>query len=147
MCLNSSENSMTTALSGMLQVKAYRILRQHVNEVLSQFNISLTEWAIICEVHKNKKMRLAEIAAFLEVESPLVTNLIDDLLKKKFVSRKNDKNDKRAKVVTVSKHALEMLPKIEENIRRKMETILSGITEEELQIYFKVLGAIANQGD
>jgi DNA-binding MarR family transcriptional regulator len=136
---------MTTALSGMLQVKAYRVLRQHVNEVLVNYDLSLTEWAILCNVHENKKMKLAEIAMFLEVESPLVTNLIDQLLKKKFVIRKNDKNDKRAKIVSLSKNAITKLPEIEENLRKKMETLLSGISEVELETYFRVLSAITAQ--
>lgn len=127
---------------GLIQAQSHKILREQVNEALKLFNLSMTEWIILCLLFENKRMRLSELAAILEVESPHVTNLIELVVQKGFVLRVEDASDKRAKLVSITKKGAELLPLVENAVVDKMRRLLKGVEDKDLDIYFKVLSTI-----
>src|SRR5688572_5058374 len=100
--------------AGLLQGKAYRALNIHLNKTLFPYDLSVPEWKLIGQLFENGPMKLAAIAERLNVEPPLITNLIDQLEKKELVERISDKKDRRAKIIHATKKAQKIIPRVDQ---------------------------------
>lgn len=129
----------TTYKSGLLQAKAYRIMRSHLAKILSAYDLSIPEWTILGQVYEQEGVRLAEISDILSVEAPLVTTLTDQLVLKEFVTRTDDPQDRRAKLLTLTPKGKELVPQIEHSASIRMKELMHGITDEDLFAYNRVL--------
>ncbi len=128
--------------AGLLQGKAYRILTIQLTSVLSPFSISVPEWKLLGQLHDHGSMKLAKLANLLNVEAPLVTSLVDSLEKKKLVKRTNDKEDKRAKVIEVTKKGTDLVEKLEPEVKAAMRHLLRGVERNDFEGYIRVLELI-----
>lgn len=133
-----------TYKAAVLQTASHKALRNHVVEVLAEFDLSPTEWTIIGHIFHNESLRFVDIATLLQVEPPHITTLIDVLQKKKLVQRKEDPNDRRAKRIYLTKKSEDLVPSIEIELSSRMNLLLEGIKPEEMATYFRVLEAIIN---
>ncbi len=132
-----------TYQSELLQVKAYRILRNHVLDALAKSGLSTTEWAILGIVYERKDgMRLSELAATLDVEAPFVTAVTNDLQKKELIEIIIHPKDRRAKLLFITKKSKSLVPKVEESLKSMLKELLSGTTKEDMDTYRKVLETI-----
>lgn len=129
----------TTYKSGLLQSKAYRIMRGHLAKILSVYDLSIPEWTILGQVFEQDGIRLAEISNILSVEAPLITTLSDQLEKKGLVARADDPQDRRAKLLKLTEKGRELVPKIEMDANAKIKALLTGISDADLLVYNRVL--------
>jgi DNA-binding MarR family transcriptional regulator len=67
-----------------------------------------------------------------------VSRIIDKLYFKKLVDREESKADRRQKDIKITKAGLDLLSKMDES-ERKVDTLLSNLTEEELVILNSLL--------
>ncbi len=132
--------------AGLLQGKAYRVLATHLTKALLPFHLSIPEWKLLGKLSEQPNMKPARLAEVLGVEPPLITSLVAGLEKKKLLRRVDDKNDKRAKVITSTKKGLELVEAIEPVVRAEMRDLLKGTTYDELLAYLKILSAIVTNG-
>jgi len=132
-----------TYTSGILQVKAYRILQAHVSMTLGEFQLNPSEWSILGLVFESKNgIRHAEIASMLNVEAPLITMLVDDLEKRNLVERLNHPQDGRVKLLYLTQKSKMLIPQIEKKLKEALQKLLSGVSHKDMDIYRKVLEAI-----
>lgn len=132
-----------TYKSGILQVKAYRILQMKVSQTLGTFQLNPTEWSIIgITFESSNGIRLTEIATLLNVETALITILVNKLERKKLVERYPHPTDKRAKLLLLTQKGKHLIPRVEEKLKEEMHLLLTGISEAELNTYRKVLETI-----
>lgn len=129
----------STYTSLLLQSQAVRTLKKNYNSILSEYNLSVTEWMLIGQLYDEKELQASEIAEILDVKPPLVTNLIAQLEKKELVVRKKDSKDSRAKVIVMSKKTEELVPKIEDDLKKTMKKSLGKTSLNDLLNYQKVL--------
>lgn len=129
--------------AGLLQGKAYRVLSDHVSTTLQPFDLSITEWKILGQLYDKEKLQLNEIAKILEVEPPLITKLVARMETKDLVSRTANLDDKRVKIVEISKQGKKLIPEIEKKVKQSLKNLLKGVNLHDLVIYAKVLKAIA----
>jgi MarR family 2-MHQ and catechol resistance regulon transcriptional repressor len=134
---------LTTYNTGLLQAKAYRVLKSYMSGHLLKYGLSMPQWAFLGVVFDAKKMRLVELAQFLDVEAPFATNLADQLQKKGYVKRIADKEDRRAKYIVLTSKGEALVPEIEEDTKNAMRLIYKHISPVELATYIKVLDAIS----
>lgn len=130
--------------TGLLQGKAYRVLNTSVTKALLAQDVSIPEWKLLGQLHDHGLMRLADLAQRLDVEPPLVTKLIDGLEKKNMIKRTSHPQDKRAKVISITKKGKDAVLTLEVPVKTAMGKLLQGITPEELRIYLRVLQTIVN---
>lgn len=135
----------TTYKSGLLQAKSYRIIRAHLAKILAAFDLSIPEWTILGQVFEQDGVRLAELSEILSVEAPLVTTLADQLEKKGHISRSDDPQDRRAKLLTLTQKGKEIVPLIENDASLKIKDLLKDIAIEDLSAYYRVLEFIVNK--
>jgi DNA-binding MarR family transcriptional regulator len=131
--------------AGLLQAKAYRLLKTHTGKTLQQYGLTMAEWAVVGHLMDiSKGLRLADLSTLLGVEPPLVTRLVDSLEDQQLVRRQSDKSDRRAKRICLSAKGGKLVVTVETAMRQSMKELLVGVGFEDLQSYLRVLRAICN---
>ncbi len=137
-----------TYKAGILQVKAFRILQSKVSQTLSKFDLNPSEWSILGLISASTNgIRLAEVASALNVETPLITALVNNLEELKLVERFNHPSDKRAKLLYLTPKGKHLIPLVENSLKETLFKLLEGVTQEELNTYRKVLEVIVTNSN
>ncbi len=122
-----------------IQGKAYRLLRFHVRDVLEEFNITPTEWAVMGLLLSRNELSQSDIGEYLSVEAPLVTNIVSTMEKKNLLFKKGSPTDARRKIITLTDTTKKEIPRIEKRVQEAMYDIFSELGEQKMKIYFEVL--------
>jgi MarR family transcriptional regulator for hemolysin len=146
--ITTAGENRTTYRVGLLQAKAYRILRQHTDKKLMPFDITSTHWALLGLLYDTKSgMRPSEIANELGVEAPLVTRLVNEFKKKKIIEQHQDKSDSRANVLFLTAAGKAEVKKIETYLRAEMTPLIKDISFGDLLSYLLVLSKIIENAE
>jgi MarR family transcriptional regulator for hemolysin len=132
-----------TYITGNIQSRAYRLLREHVYSVLSEFDLTPTYWAMIGIIAEARDgVRQVEIAHNLHVKAPLVTNMARQLQDKGLVQSVQNQFDARAKLLALTPTGKKYLKTVETALHEHLNQLLNGLTENDLIAYHKVLTTI-----
>ena len=71
----------------------------------------------------------------------MVTELVEHLILMDLVKTQTDSEDKRAKLVLLTKKFKILVPQIEQALTKSLNDILRGVSPEDLQAYQRVLEA------
>ena len=108
-----SDEPPATYRIGLLQSRAYRIMKQRTTQHLSVFDISPFDWALLGLLFDSKKgMRCRTIAEEIGVEAPFVTSRTRILKHKGLIDEKGDKVDHRAKILRLTEKGKNFVTKI-----------------------------------
>lgn len=133
----------TTYQVGLLQTKAYRVLKQHTARVLSEFDISTIEWAFLGLLNDNPKgLRLNVLATELGVEAPFITQMSIRLKKTGYFEHREDPEDSRAKIIMMTKEGKEFVASAEKHLRAETKALFLGVSTSDLLTYISVLDTI-----
>ena len=130
-------------ITGTTQAKAYRILRVHVYDVLSHYDLTPTYWSMLgIIIQARDGVRSVEIAETLHVKAPLVTIMSQDLQKRGIIRSVPNQFDARAKLLVVTPQGKKFMKTIEDKLNKALGQLLHGLTGEEMKTYDKVLRTI-----
>ena len=129
---------------GLLQAKAYRVLKRKTGAFLETYNLTTIEWALLGLLYE-KKIGEAPTAlgAILGVKGPFVTRLIASLQKKKLLTTGKSLTDSRVKVVMLTAHGRNQVEDIESLLRVESKTWIKGVSTRDIIAYIRVLNTIA----
>ena len=133
----------TTFRVGLLQTKAYRILKQHTSNVLNEFDISSVEWAllgILCDSEKG--IRASNLAEELGVEASFITQTLQKLKGTGYIELRKDSNDLRAKILSLSDKGKRFVNTTEKHLKEETEPLLKDINLKDLISYLSVMQKI-----
>ncbi len=135
-------------MNGITQVKAYRILQAQVAAVVRDYGLgSVSEWFVLSDVYHNKQVIAKDVAVLLDVEAPLITRLVNNLLYNDLVQISLHQTDKRIKYISPTRRAAELVPTVEAALEAVLGKTLTGIRQTELVSYQKVLETIIKNGE
>jgi DNA-binding MarR family transcriptional regulator len=145
--ITTAGENRTTYRVGLLQSKAYRVLRQHTDKKLVPFDISSTHWAFLGLLYDAKEgMRPGTIAEELGVEASFVTRLLNEFTKKGFIKKTVDPNDSRATLLLLTEKGRTQVSKIESHLRTEIAPLIEGVSLSDLLSYLEVLKQIIENG-
>lgn len=128
---------------GLLQTKAYRVLKHQTNKLLEPYGISSVEWALLGLLYENSKdMRSMAIADELGVEAPFVTNMHTKLYKMGLIQQTTDPKDNRAKLVSLTPKGKMFTDETELYLRREMKPLFKDVSVQDLLTYLDVLQTV-----
>jgi len=143
----SEKTGMTTYGMGLLQAKAFRILKNRTTEILKPFGISTVDWAMLGLLsQKVEGGGVMQLARDLGVEAPFVTELVKNLEKKDLVRKYARESDKRNKAVVLTSAGKKFVENTEGLVRGEMRGLLHGSSISEILGYQKVLKTIIKNG-
>lgn len=128
--------------SSLLHGKAYSRLHACLTKALQPFNVSFPEWKLLGQLYEHGNIKLSVLAELLSYDPPMVTKLVKQLEKKMLVRREPDAVDERAKIIIITNEGRTLTESAEPEVKKIMQVIFSGISQEEMSIYLKVLTAI-----
>lgn len=129
--------------AGLLQAKAFRILKKHTNIALAPFGISATEWGILGLLCSHSQgLSLTDIAHLLGVKPPFVTRSMAVLLEKKLVVTTVYKTDSRVKINTLTNKGALFIKQIEPAVAIEIKKTFTGVSVRNLFGYLSTLHTI-----
>ncbi|GAH66899.1 unnamed protein product, partial [marine sediment metagenome] len=112
-------------------------------EVL-HMDISLPEIFVLGQLSSNEKPTMSELGRSISMDLSTLTRTVDKLVKKEFVARKRDPEDRRMVRVALTAKGRRIISRFEEARKKHIESILRQMTSPErrdLLHIFKTLHA------
>ena len=131
---------MSTYENARLQVVGYRAIQNRVNELLSEYDMNTSQWIILGWLYDHPGgLRVTALGEVLEVETPLITALLQPLQARGLVRLNADPTDGRAKLTTLSKKGTQLVPKLEKQLTNHLQHFEASISPAEMRTYFMAL--------
>ncbi|MBO7298507.1 MAG: MarR family transcriptional regulator [Kiritimatiellae bacterium] len=89
--------------------------------------------------HSNEEIMLKDIAKSVKVTPGAASQMVDFLVKKGYVDRKQNEHDRRAVIITLSEKGKEILAVARGTFERIADEIFEGISCEDEQTFVRVL--------
>lgn len=145
--LSSAARNRTTYRVGLLQAKAYRILKQRTAVVLEQFGISTIEWAFLGLLSDEGGLRYKDAAFVLGVEPPFVTTMVMHLVEAELVHITKSASDSRVKTLSLTTSGEVFVKSTEALVRAHMKHLVQGASPGDLLGYLAVMERIIANDD
>ncbi len=119
----------------------YTIKRRMLSEgrgSVDKYSLPHSQWMVLLTVEQRGKIQVKEVAKALGITSSAATQLIDHLVEKGFLKRKDSQTDRRTKTIELSEKSCRHIKKMKLDALKKMEDLLSVLTAEELKIYARI---------
>jgi DNA-binding MarR family transcriptional regulator len=135
-------------ISGTIQTRAYRLLRQRVVEVLSAYDLTPTYWSMLGIIMESRDgIRQTDVAKLLQVKPPLVTMMTRELQSRDLIVSVTNQFDARAKLLTTTPAGKKFVKTIEASMSKMLDGLLEGLSESDMLTYQKVLTTIIANGE
>lgn len=137
----------TTYQIGLLQSRAYRILKQETARALEKYKMSPTEWSCLGLLYDNPKgLHASVVAEDLGVMAPFVTELAQDLKARKLIDVVTTTGDKRMRLIRITNTGIQFVTEVEPTVRLEMKQLIASLTRNDFLSYLVVLKTIVNYG-
>jgi MarR family transcriptional regulator for hemolysin len=135
--------NLPTYIAGTLQTRAYAILRTHVYDILAKDDITPSHWSMLgIIVEARDGIRQSEVAKAMSVKPPLITVMVRYLEGRGLIQTVPNQFDARAKLLSVTPEGKKLIKQTDLDLSRRLERLLTGLTESDLFAYHKVLSTI-----
>lgn len=126
----------------MLIKKTALILEKKTNTELLPYDLTNTQFRTLMFLYykQDRLIRQIDIEAAFAMTNPTVTGILKNLEKKDLVQRLENPDDKRSKLISLTDHALAMIPLLDslsETIEEQVMSILSDTERAELASLLK----------
>ena len=121
-------------------------LKQYSAAMLKQYNVGLTpeQFLLIDLLWNQGPMSQQQMADLMQKDKNSITKLVDALEKKGLVVRKKDETDRRSNLLVLTSEADDLKMDAKEKGISILDSILEGISEEELKSFLDTLAKLTN---
>ena len=130
---------------GFLVHDVSRMRRTLFDQEMRPFGITRSQWWVLAQLSRagisrdSTGMLQSDLARKLDIGKAPMTGLIDRLEESGFVERRPDRNDRRAKRIVITDRGHDILDRMASVGLRLNQTVLAGLTPDEIAIAEKVL--------
>lgn len=107
-----------------------RAVTKGVNLTFENYNLHSSEWAIITTLKQAGTLTQGDLANYLNIEPPAVSRTLVVLINKGLIDRITG-DDKREKLVSLSRKALALYPVLLEISQNHRQSMLTGLSEKQ----------------
>lgn len=126
-----------------------KLLKNKLNKELEEEGLTAAQFAVIKDIEINSainkdlnQVTAVAIAQRLDMDKPTISGIVNRLITKGYIEKLQHPKDKRASILSITELCNKKMRVLEEINKKVIEASLSGINEEELKIFDKVLGKI-----
>lgn len=121
-------------------------LKQYSAAMLKQYNVGLTpeQFLLIDLLWNQGPMSQQKMADLMQKDKNSITKLVDALEKKGLVVRQKDETDRRSNLLVLTSEADGLKMGAKEKGISILDSILEGISEEELKSFLDTLAKLTN---
>ena len=126
---------------GYLVNQTARAMSHHLNHNFSQagFNVTSEQWAVLVQILDDDGLNQQEIACKVGKDKASITRLVDGLEKRNLVVRISDKNDRRNKLIYLTKEGKSVKNQLTKIAEDSLQNMQQNIDETDLGICKDVL--------
>lgn len=126
-------------------------LKVYRNQMASEFKnrktgITFEQFIILHLLHSNCNIIQQDLANHMQKDKSIIVRQINGLLEKKYVTRITNTDDKRKKNLILTDAGTELLKSMKAIAFEVSEKLLSGVTEDDVEIFRRVLNKISSNG-
>lgn len=137
---SSSHADLKSYQTALLQVTAYRAVRERVHQGLQESRLSVTQWIILGLLYESEAgYAVSQLAIILNVEGSLVTQQLRSLTGRGLTESSKSNTDKRIRQITLTAAGRKTTESIEQRLSTRLKPLTEGIDPEQLQAYFDTL--------
>ena len=96
-------------------------------------DLSVAQLRVLLVLQSQGPSRMSSIASVIGVTLPTTTGVVDNLVRKEFVVREDDPQDRRLVICKLSAKGQELINKLWMSGRFQMENLLDGLTPDQLE--------------
>ncbi|MHC1682755.1 MAG: MarR family winged helix-turn-helix transcriptional regulator [Clostridiaceae bacterium] len=119
-----------------------RNIAKYLTSHLEEYNITLEQWGVLVRLCEENGLTQKELSQRVSKDQPTLTRILDLMVKKEMVKRAANEKDRRAFNIYITDKGRELKEKLFPIIESLFEKILVDISQEDLEIYLKVLSKI-----
>lgn len=121
--------------------KSIKMYRKYAQKQLTKagFEITIDQWLVLKTIQENKNISQNQIAEIVFKDFASITRIIELLVKKKFVTRKIDTNDRRKFVLDITNNGNKIIEDIYPIVIENRKQALTGFNEQEINSLRKQL--------
>ena len=129
---------------GLYIDRTYKIVRQDLINRFKESSIDLTpeQWVLISRLSNDGDLFQTDLANFSFRDKPTVSRIVDLLVKKKVVTKKQDKHDGRKFLVSLTKKGHELVKAAYPIVESSREQGWTNLSEKEYEQLVRVLDKI-----
>ena len=111
------------------------------------WDITPLQFSILWVLNTHSGEDQASLAQYVALDRTTCSNIVSRLEQKGCIRRKTDPNNKRAKLVYITKAGRELLEQVTGLMERVMERILDPLTVSERKVFLKLLQKLADSNN
>lgn len=100
--------------------------------------VTASQWAVLSVVSKNKNLSLTQLAQMLGISSSAANQLVNELIAKGCLERKDTDHDRRSLQLAISASCKNKLSKIKSIRMDHFKHMFDALTDKELEQYAKL---------
>ncbi|WP_406688094.1 MarR family winged helix-turn-helix transcriptional regulator [Rossellomorea vietnamensis] len=110
---------------------------------LKDFDVTPEQWTVLKRLAEKDGISQKQLAMRSEKDQPTLTRILDILERKKLIYKEKNSEDRRSFLIFITEKGVTAKDELSPFIENLYEdTILKGISEEELEVYKSVLSQI-----
>ena len=122
-----------------------RKIASEMHHVSDEMQITHPQWIVLHHVKKSGMINIKDLANLLEITSSAATQIVDGLVKKEFLLRKRNKEDRRILNIELSDKAINKFNSIKSASFNTLSALFDVLDDEELQKYCDLNNKIASK--
>ncbi len=126
----------------------WRVSRQwrtRLDARLRGLGLTQARWVVLLALSQLGSAKQKELAAVVGVEGPTLVRILDSLEEQGLISRRAFPDDRRAKLVQLTRKAEPILEQIQDIAEGLRHELLNGVTTADLSAASQVLGTIGER--
>lgn len=116
--------------------------KYHMHLLCEQFNITPVQGLLLTTLNPGETKTMNELSAIMACDASNITGLVDKLDQNKFISRAPDKDDRRIKIVSLTKKGEECRTKILNGLRDAEALDMKKLSNQESKDLNDLLGKL-----
>jgi len=123
---------------------ARKMARQYNNK-LGAYGITIVQSWVLLHLNGREGGSIKHIAAAIQLDSPVVTGVVDRLVKEGLVIREEDSHDRRSVKISITARGSEIVAEISPALAEYNRRIKSIVQDDELPAFERALAALEEE--
>ncbi|MDH5559669.1 MAG: MarR family transcriptional regulator [Deltaproteobacteria bacterium] len=132
---------------GFLINNASWVIRGHMLKFIRSLGVDLTpeQWLVLNWLWSHSGVCQQDLVEVTQKSKANITRMIDSLMKRDYVIRVSDVNDRRKHLLEMTPTAIEMMGRIMPHVFLEYQKIIQDLSKDEIRLLKTVLGKIVAQ--
>jgi DNA-binding MarR family transcriptional regulator len=125
--------------------KAMRVIQRYYERHLTPLGITPSQFYVLSYLWEKDEAKFKDLAKSVNIEGPTLTGILDRLERNGFISRKDDLEDRRSIVISLTEKAKKIIPQGMAFVKQLDDEVKRSFLPEEFTNCIKVIDKISER--